>query len=189
MNWLLPGYLSIVMLTAYYFGDKLFDRNKWIKTGIYISLFLVLAGYLIQLVPNAPIGEANTWSGWQDAAGKVYKIQVEKGGKENCFIFGNSYKSASQIKFYLPDKQDTYAENVFGERALQFDYWVDINALKGKNALYVFDNRREYKSRIDLVAKYFDSISETAKYEYNFFGIGKTRTITVYYCEGYHGVE
>ncbi len=188
MNWLLPGYLSLLVLTVYYYSEKLLNPGKWIKTGLYFSVFLVLLGYAIQIVPNVPLGEGNTWSGWNTSAEKIYEMQKDKGGRDNCFIFGNSYKSASLIKFYLPDQQDTYAENIFGERALQFDFWSDVNLLKGKNALYVFDNRREYKSKLNVVKKYFDKISEIDKFDYSFFGIAKTRTITVYYCENYHGV-
>jgi hypothetical protein len=111
---------------------------------------------------------------------------MEYGGRNNCFIFGNSYKSASLVKFYLPDQQPTYAENIFGERGLQFDYWEDPAKLYGKNALYVFDNRKEYKPELEIVEKYFDEIREVKKFEYDFFGIAKTRTITCYYCVNYH---
>ena len=91
-------------------------------------------------------------------------------------------------KFYLPDNQNTYAENIFGQRALQFDYWSNPNELKGKNALYVFDNRKEYKAKLDLMEKYFDKVEPIKKFEYKFFGI-TTRIINCYLCVNYHGTE
>lgn len=186
MNWLLPGYISLIVMMAFTHKHNLEKLTAPTKVGLGISLFLVFLGHFILVVPNVPLGEANTWSGWKDASQQIYKLQKEYGGRNNCFIFGNSYKSASLVKFYLPDQQPTYAENIFGERGLQFDYWEDPAKLYGKNALYVFDNRKEYKPELEIVEKYFDEIREVKKFEYNFFGIAKTRTITCYYCVNYH---
>lgn len=189
MNWLLPGYLCLVIITAVYYGKRFLYPGRWTKIGIYFSIFLVLLGYTIQIVPNVPLGQGNTWSGWSNASEKIFAIQQSKGGKDKTFIFGNSYKSAALLKFHLPDQQDTYAENIFGERALQFDYWSDVNSLKGKDAIYVFDNRREYKSNLKVVEEYFDNVEQIEIFEYSFFGFARTRTITAYFCENYHGVN
>lgn len=186
MNWLLPGYLTAIILTGNFSMN--FKSNK-LKTGlIAVSVILILIGHLSMIIPNIPLGEANTWSGWKNAAQKIYKIQQSLGGKEKVFIFGNSYKSAAMTKFYLPDKQNTYAENIFGLRALQFDYWDNPNRLKGKNALYIFDNRKEYKPKLEEVEKYFDEVKPLEKFEYTFYG-KKTRTINCYLCINYHGTE
>jgi len=185
MNWLLPGYLGAIILSA----DVVFaSKIRLKKTLVIISVGLIIIGYSVMIFPNIPLGEGNTWSGWKDAAGKIYQIQNKLGGKEKVFVFGNSYKSAAMTKFYLPDKQNTYAENIFGQRALQFDYWNNPNELKGKNALYVFDNRKEYKAKLGLVEKYFDKVEPIKKFEYKFFGI-TTRIINCYLCVNYHGTE
>lgn len=134
-----------------------------------------------------PLGEGNTWSGWSDAAKRVYQIQQQKGGRKNVFIFSNGYKSASLLKFYLPDHQDTYAENIYGRPALQFDIWGTPDSLKGKSALYVIDDRREYKDDLQYVRKVFDSVELIKTLEYKFLNRWHTRSIFIYEAKNYHG--
>ncbi len=189
MNWLLPGYLGLLVATGFLFVTPEFWRKFWVKTGVGFSLFLILLVHLIQLIPNLPLGEGNTWSGWQNASQKIYRMQQEMGGRKTCFIFANSYKSASLLKFYLPDHQDTYAQNIYGRPALQFDVWGVPDSLKSKNALYIFDNRREYKNDLQYVKKVFDRVQLVQTYEYRFLDRFPTRTIYCYYAENYHGSD
>ncbi len=188
MNWLLPGYLTLLIIIAAMFYDKFTKPTKAIKFGAYFSLFLIVTAYSIMLVPNVPLGEGNTWSGWEDAAQKIKEIQKEKGGAKECFLFANSYKSASLLKFYLKDEnQETYSANIFGGDGLQFGIWGVPDSLKGKNALYVFTDRREYKPQLKKVAKYFDSLEKVAEFEYKFANKIHVRTIYCYYAQNYHG--
>ncbi len=187
MNWLLPGYLGWIIGAVLLFVTRKGQLNKWIKTGVYFSVFLLLFSHLILLVPNMPLGEGNTWSGWKDAAKKIYKLQQIMGGKQKTFIFANSYKSASLLKFYLPHHQDTYAQNIYGRPALQFDIWGIPDSLKGKNALYVFDDRKEYKNDLKYVKQYFDTVYVKSRFEYKFMNRWHTRTIYCYEAKNYHG--
>ncbi len=187
MNWLLPGYLGWILGSVLLFIPMSKKISPWIKRGAWFSVFLLIIAYLLQLIPNIPLGEGNTWSGWKDAAQKIYNLQQKSGGKSDYFIFANSYKSASLLKFYLPDHQDTYAENIYGQPALQFDIWGTPDSLKGKNALYVFDDRREYKNDLKFVKQYFDTVFFKTKFEYKFLDRFRTRTIYCYEARNYHG--
>jgi len=189
MNWLMPGYLGLIIATAYLFFAKLQKPGRWLKTGVGFSLFLILVAHLLQIVPNIPLGEGNTWSGWQDATQQIYQLQKEKGGREECFIFANSYKSASLLKFYLPEHQDTYAQNIYGRPALQFDIWGLPDSLLGKNALYVFTDRHEYRNDLKYVRQVFDKVTLLKTFEYRFAGNIHTRTIYCYFAENYHGPD
>ena len=187
MNWLLPGYLGWILGAVLLFITQKGSINKWIKAGGYFSVFLLIVAYLILLIPNMPLGEGNTWSGWKDASRKIYRLQQEMGGRKKTFIFANSYKSASLLKFYLPDHQDTYAQNIYGRPALQFDIWDTPDSLRGKNALYVFDDRKEYKNDLRFVKQYFDTVFVKRKFEYRFLNRWHTRTIYCYEARNYHG--
>ncbi len=188
MNWLLPGYLSLAIIVSVMFFNNFIAPGKWMKSGIYFSVFLITVAYAIMLVPNIPLGEGNTWSGWEDAAQKIRQLQEEKGGKGKVFLFSNSYKSASLLKFYLHDEsQETYSANIFGEPGLQFSIWGIPDSLKGKDAIYVFTDRREYKPQLKKVAKYFDNLTKLAELEYKFADKIHTRTIYCYYAENYKG--
>ncbi len=187
MNWLLPGYLGWILGAILLFIHYKQNINRWITSGVYVSLFLLIAAYAILLIPNVPLGEGNTWSGWKDASQKIYGLQQQMGGRKQVFIFGNSYKSASLLKFYLPDHQDTYAQNIYGRPALQFDIWGTPDSLKGKDALYVFDDRKEYKNDLQFVRQYFDTVFVKATYQYMFANRWHTRTIYCYEARNYHG--
>ncbi len=187
MNWLLPGFLPIIAITTILYSNSFFNPTKLIKVGIWSSVVLVVVGHLIMIVPNIPLGNGNTWSGWEDAAEKVYEIQQERGGNEKVFVFSNGYKSASLMKFYLPDQQNTYAENIYGKRALQFDYWGIPESLIGKDAIYVRSNRTEYKNDLMEIKKYFDAVEELEVFDYKFINGKSARKIICYYATNYKG--
>ena len=186
MNWLLPGYFGLIILTVVLLHKNLLKFSGWIKAGMVFSIILILFSHLIWLIPNVPLGEGNTWSGWKDTARQVYEIQSDLGGREQAFIFANSYKSASLMKFYLPDQQDVYAQNVYGQPALQFDFWPLPDSLNGKDALYIFTNRHEYRNDLKKVRPYFDEVGLYKKFEYQFVTGQKTRTIFCYLAKNYH---
>ena len=185
MNWLLPGYLGVIAAAALLYTPNMQLNSVWKKIGVYFSVFLILVAHLLQIIPNVPIAEGNTWSGWQDASQKIYRLQQEFGGQKKCFIFANSYKSASLLKFYLPDQQNTYAQNIYGRPALQFDIWGTPDSLQGKDALYVFTDRREYKNDLKYIRPYFESVEPLKEFEYTFNGKIHVRTIYCYYAKNY----
>lgn len=194
MNWLLPGFIPLIAIISVLFSESFIEnplkkikQTKLVKLGIWSSIVLVMLGHLVMLVPNIPLGNGNTWSGWQDASQKIYKIQQENGGKDSVFIFSNGYKGASLLKFYLPDQQNTYAENIYGKRALQFDYWGIPDNLVGKDAIYVRSDRTEYKNDLNEIKKYFDSVVEINSFEYKFVNGKLTRKIICYYAKNYKG--
>jgi len=187
MNWLLPGFLPLIAIIVIQYPESFINPKKLVRVGAWCSILIILVGHLILVVPNIPLGNGNTWSGWEDAAERVYEIQQQNGGNEKVFIFSNGYKAASLIKFYLPDQQNTYAENIYGKRALQFDYWGVPDNLKGKDALYVRSDRTEYKSDLDVIKKYFDEVVEIETLDYKFFNGKSARKIICYYAKNYKG--
>jgi len=189
MNWLLPGYMGIILATTLLFYRDDLLNSRWIKSGIISSVILIIIAYAILLIPNIPLGDGNTWSGWKETAVHVADIQKEKGGKDNVFVFANSYKTASLLKFYLPEEQEVYAQNIYGQPALQFDIWGLPPSLKDKDALFIITDRGEYKSDLKLVEKYFDGIDLILEKDFMFNSKQKARTIYCYYAKNYRGVE
>jgi hypothetical protein len=186
MNWLLPGYLGLILATMLIFRDEGIVKKRLFKVGLIISVFLIIVAHSLLLIPNIPLGEGNTWSGWRDTAQKISNIQKSMGGKNKIFIFSNSYKTASLLKYYLPEDEPVYAQNIYGEPALQFDMWGVPSSLKGKSALFIFTDRREYKPHIEHVEKYFDQISLVQKFEIYFWDTILTRKIFCYIAKNYH---
>ena len=189
INWLLPGYMGWIAAAVLLFPEKIDFKQPLLKYTGAFSVFLIFIVYVMQFIPNLPIGEGNTWSGWKDASQKIYKIQQEYGGQKNCFIFANSYKSASLLKFYLPDQQNTYAQNIYGQPALQFDIWETPDSLKGKDALYIFTDRKEYNNDLQYVKRYFKSVKLIKTFHYKFMDKTAVRTIYCYLAKDYAGLQ
>ena len=157
------------------------------KIGIVFSAILLILSHLILIIPNMPLGEGNTWSGWQESAKKIDLIQKRMGGEKTTFIFTNSYKSSALLRFYMPVDQDVYAQNIFGEPALQFDIWGIPDSLKGKDALFVCTDRYEYGKNLDVLKPYFTDIEEVGQFDYFFNKEKRIRTIYCYLARGYVG--
>ena len=186
MNWLLPGYLGLIIATALVFRDEEIIKRRIFKVGVVLSALLIIIAHSILLIPNLPLGEGNTWSGWKETAQQILNIQNKLGGKEKIFLFSNSYKTASLLKYYLPEDEPVYAQNIYGEPALQFEVWGVPASAQGKSALFVFTDRREYKPQLENVKKYFDQVSFVTEFKINFSETIETRKIFCYFAKNYH---
>jgi len=189
MNWLLPGFTGMILSAVLLFYRENLLQSRLYKTAVAISLLLIIIAYAILLIPDIPLGDGNTWSGWKESAARLADIQSQKGGAEKVFIFANSYKTASLLKFYLPGDQPVYAQNIYDQPALQFDVWGLPRYLKGRNALFVFTDRHEYHPDLEKVSRYFDSLTLLGEELYYFYGDIKTRTIFYYYGINYRGSQ
>lgn len=189
MNWLLPGYLGMIIAVVLLFNKSLLKPGRWMKITGLIAIVLIIISHSILLIPNMPLGEGNTWSGWKDVTPEIYQKQNQLGGPDNCFIFSNSYKSASLLKFYLPDHQETFAQNIYGRPALQFDFWSDPDLLQSRDALYIRTDRREYKDDLQFISSCFEEINLIETYEIKFGKDTAVRKIYCYHAKSYRGLS
>jgi len=186
MNWLVPAYWSLLPLAL---GQRIIRGNPtWkfkfgsLSSGIFFGLAL-----LVVLLPNVPLGDGNTWSGWRQAAQRIdhLKTELEQQGQQ-VFIFSNNYKVASLLRFYLPGHPQTFAQNIYGRPALQFDLWPPRDPLQGATGILVVDDRREYRLDWKDVRPFFERIEPADSLE--IIGFGRhTRRITWYLARGYRG--
>lgn len=187
MNWLVPAYWSWLILFIKYYLDQNRSR-KVLKTGLISALVFYGIGLAVILIPNMPLGEGNTWSGWKKTAARVDDIVRDeaKDGSE-VFVYSTNYKVSSLLRFYLPGQPETFAQNVFGEGALQFDYWQNPDELRGKTGILVVDDRREYRFKPEKIKPYFDTVEKIDELTFENFG-QHTRRMQVFRCENYHGL-
>ncbi len=75
-NWLAPAYWPLVILAvqARLSGGTV---PRGLKLGLASSAVLLLAGVIAMAWPDSRLGEANTWSGWPEAAQRVDRLQQE----------------------------------------------------------------------------------------------------------------
>jgi len=188
MNWLAPAYWSLVILGIYHLFQSPHRFNR-MRAGIFSSLIFLGIGISVVAIPNVPLGEGNTWSGWKQAAHDVNAFQDSlRNAGESTFIFSTNYKASSLLKFYLPGQPRTYAQDIIGKPALQFDIWPRGEDLKGRTGLLVVDNRREYRFKSKKITSYFSDVKKLKTIRIENFG-KLVRKIDIYQCSDYKGIQ
>lgn len=188
MNWLAPAYWSLIILGVHYlFQDP--QRFKRFQVGISSSFAFLSLGISVVAVPNVPLGEGNTWSGWKQAATDAAVLQdsLENAG-HNPFIYSTNYKAASLLKFYLPDQPRTYAQDIIDKPALQFDIWAKDEVLTGRTGLLIVDDRKEYRFKAKNISPYFSEVRKVRSITIKNFG-DQVRKIDIYQCSNYTGLQ
>ena len=122
INWLIPAWWSLVVLGMHHVlqADLRPRLRAW---GLGVSGVLLAAGVVVSVVPNLPVpGNLNIWSGWQQAAQRLERrVQDERAAGGNAFVFSPNYKISSLLWFYRPGQERTYAQDILGRKALQYD--------------------------------------------------------------------
>ncbi len=143
MNWLAPAYIT----GAVAFVRLIVQREKGVKllkwaAGI-AALETVLL-YLIILIPSIPLtGEAAYFAGWRELA---ERIQIEREDmRTDPFVAGWGYKVSSELRFYLPDKPETFSSEILGFPGLNYEWWTDTDGLIGKDCIFVADSREPFR--------------------------------------------
>jgi hypothetical protein len=181
LNWLMPSYITGIILASYFFSKKM------TKIHVYVSIMFHLAISFEILFYIVPIKSDDTWVGWEELTKQTEEIQSHY---PNTFIFSaDNYKTTACMNFY--SNQKIYSQNIIGQQALHFDYiGDDLSLLKGKNALFLDsdkrfkNNEKKGKDRKDALNDYFSKVTELSPIFTKING-KNIRKFWVYYCENY----
>jgi hypothetical protein len=180
LNWMMPSYITGVILASIFINKKLIKSHLIIAVIFHILIAVELLFYV------APVKSDDTWVGWKELTTQTEALQNKY---PDTFIFSaDSYKTAACMTFFT--KQKIYSENILGEHALHFEYISDdLTSLRGKNALFIDSDTR---------IKNLDKQKKTHKELGNYFkeheqldpiiikqGDKIIRKFWVYYCKGY----
>jgi len=95
-------------------------------------------------VPSLPIPpKEDVTDGWRELASRVQLERKAIAGPS--FVLGCTYKPASELAFYLPDRPETYGQNAMGEAGLQYGIWFGGRELDGREGIVILDER-EWKN-------------------------------------------
>lgn len=187
INWLAPAYWSLVILAV----QHILARENGLRSltrGLASSAAILVAGGIALAIPNLPVPEdLNTWSGWKDAAARVDRAAAAARAEgRDAFVFSPNYKISSLIRFYLPGQPRTYAQDIYGEKALQFDYFPLERDLTGATGILVLSDQSQSELDLAHLTPYFDSCERVDAMEAT--GLGKvTRRVEIYRCPNYKG--
>ena len=187
INWLAPAYWSLMILAVRHALTLDNGLTRFLR-GLSSSAAILLAAGIAIAIPNLPIpADMNSWSGWDDAAVRVDKAaaQARAEGHE-VFIFSPNYKISSLVRFYLPGQPRTYAEDIYGDPALQFDYFPLNSSLKGATGILVLSDQDQGDLDLDRLKAYFDKVEKIDTVESR--ALGKvTRRVEIYRGTNYTG--
>jgi dolichol-phosphate mannosyltransferase len=187
INWLAPAFWSLVIVGLYQLLASEQGFRK-LARGLASSAALLLACGIAVAIPNLPVvDDMNSWSGWKEAAARVARVQQsERAAGRASFVFSPNYKISSLLRFYLPGQPRTYAQDVYGKKALQYDYFPLDEDLKGATGILVVSDQRQSKLDLDLLKPYFDACELEDTVEAS--ALGKvTRRMEIFRCPNYAG--
>ncbi len=184
-NWLAPAYWSLIIL-----GMRSLlagGMPRW-RVGLASSAAGALLALLVWLAPPLPpLRGVDSWSGWYEAAQRVAEEQrALQAAGQSSFVFSPNYKISSLLRFYLPGQPRTYAQDVYGARALQFSYGPEPDDLRGATGLLVLSDQSQSELDLARLKPWFDAVTPVAVVESRSFG-RTVRRIEIYRCSGYVG--
>jgi 4-amino-4-deoxy-L-arabinose transferase-like glycosyltransferase len=184
-NWLAPAYWSLIILGVRHLLAG--GAPRW-RAGLASSALVVVLALGVSLAPTLPmLRGSDSWSGWHEAAQRVAQEQhaLQVAGQRS-FVFSPNYKISSLLRFYLPGQERTYAQDIYGARALQFDHGSAPEDLRGATGLLVLSDQPQSHLDLSRLKPYFDSVTLAAVVETRTFG-RVLRRIEIYRCENYKG--
>jgi 4-amino-4-deoxy-L-arabinose transferase-like glycosyltransferase len=157
-NWLAPAWFTLVILGVHQ-GLARADGLRRLQRGLVSSGVLLLAAGAVLLIPDLPLRYGmNSWSGWKEAAARVEKARAaERAAGRDSFVFSPSYKASAMIWFYLPGQPRTYAQDIVGEPALQFDHFPLERSLAGATGILVLSDEDDAKIDRERLKNFFDA--------------------------------
>jgi len=198
INWPTPGYVTAILAgVALLMYEKNIEartgkdpaqgerRKRWLGlTSLIVGFIFVLLGYASPFLPVS-LGKGEAVYGWKELAFTVEGVR-QKMETDNPIIIGYEYKTASELAFYLPDRPETFSNNFVAEKGLAYDFWSNPNEYKGRNAIFVYDQRARYKNPEHL-QKFFERVEMEPELKVAKRG-KKVTTFHIFRCYNYKGV-
>lgn len=180
LNWLMPSYITGVIIAAMFISKRLLKIQVFISIAFHLLLSLQILFYLV------PIKSDDTYVGWEKLSKEIEKRQE---ATPSTFIFSaDGYKTAACLNFFM--NQKIYAQNIIGLPALHFNYiGDDLSILNGKSAYFIDsdthfkDNNKKGNSNL-LLLQYFSKVTELEPIIIK-IGNKEIRKFWVFYCTNY----
>ncbi|MBS0401731.1 MAG: glycosyltransferase family 39 protein [Rubrivivax sp.] len=187
INWLAPAWWSLIVLAAARLPADTPLPRGW-RIGLASSAVMLLLVLVVFTVPNLPLPHnLNSWSAWHETAQQVAREQQALQARgERSFVFGPNYKVASLLRFHLPGKPRTYAQDIYGAPALQYDYLPPAGDLRGATGILVLADQDQAQLDLTRLAPYCASVEPAQQLQTGAFGRSARRT-EIWLCRGYRG--
>lgn len=139
-NWGAPVWPT-ALLGATALALRAWDRWRALAlSALAVALATSLYAHLAPIFPAVPFSaRSDTTRGWEELAARVQGERRQLGGE--AFVLGCSYKPASELAFYLPDRPQTLSLEALGGPGLAYGSWFDPARFSGRDGVAVLDPR------------------------------------------------
>jgi 4-amino-4-deoxy-L-arabinose transferase-like glycosyltransferase len=158
-HWLIPVWWSLLILGMHQAMGRS-SPMRGIKIGLSTSGLMLIAAAATLLWPGLPpLGELNTARVWRQAGLQVDAlVNKERQAGHQAFVFSPDHRVSSLIWFHRPSQHRSYAQDIMGMRALQYDYFPPDGDLKGQSGIFVRPDKSEFQGEIPKITPYFEKI-------------------------------
>jgi hypothetical protein len=158
------------------------ERN-FLKTNFLVCILLLGITVGQAFYPFLPIPPkqdiTNDLYGWDKVSQAIDGIEKEL--PKPVFLLTDRYQNGAHLSFATRKEVYTFRPR----RLSQFDFWQDIEELKGRNAIYI-THSRYFKDPNDIYR--FQKI-ELVKEVMLVRGGREMRTFYLYYCQNFEGLK
>jgi len=182
LNWLIPIYFIPI---AGYVEWSIELNKKWHTLGAILAALTTLILIIVMIFPLVPItGEMVSTYGWDKLASRMESELMHV--PDITFIFGAEYKVPAELSYHLPNRPQVCGPNVIGLRGMEFTYWVNLDTLAGRDAIFALDPRWGFslERARKLLPKYFEKVEETEPLPV-YRGGAKVTTYYIFRCYNY----
>jgi len=160
--WPLAGYLGLIVVMAGVAAEGAEKIGRFygrVRNGLVALSCVALLGGGFHLVWFLPwITPIQGPYGWEEVAARARSARA--GLPESAFYLalGRKYTVASELAYRLNRPFEVHGAHLVGENALQYRYWCDPEALRGREALIVIEGGARAGPALESLKRCFDAV-------------------------------
>lgn len=204
-NWFTPAYAALLLAFVLWWHERGRQSTgpRLRRAGTFALLAVIALAPFAASVRLLPEGGGTTWHGWAQLAAAAEKWEDETdlaaSPEKHVFFFAANYRDAAQLARNLalhwrefPHRpplvpgQPVLAQNVLGDRALQFDHWTNPEQEIGHDAIFVLPRPDERQRVVERVRRHFCSVEKVETVDVKQLGLGVLKA-DILVCRGYLG--
>lgn len=209
INWAAPSYVSLQLGLAMWWSEH---GKTWLQHAAWRRAIhsLALVPLVVPFAPAmrlVPPGRGSSWTGWDEIAEHAEKWEERLDQRDdvesNVFFFAADYRDAAQLGRNLRllwakhdhhrcDGSDpgepTLAQNVLGQRALQFDHWTPPESRIGQDAVFVLPRPEGRERMVDQASACFEHVELAERVQVECMGLDLVEA-DIYVCRTYKGAQ
>lgn len=160
--WPLPGYLGLIVAMAGIAAEgtgtvaRLYQRARIGLVAFSVFALLVGGFHLAWFLPW--VSPLQGPYGWREVAERASVVRTTLPPSAFYLALGRKYTCTSQLAYQLNLPLEVHGANLIEDRALQYAFWSDPAAFKGRDAVIVIESRTRATLLEPELRSYFDRV-------------------------------